>query len=164
MSDELTKTLRAMSDYSSRVIADELNARGLGHWSSVTVLRALRGLGLRTDRRPLIWYNRKQEGASAFAESLRPLLESSEFDALTLRQMAAELNRRGVPTAAGGQRGWSASLVLRVLNRLGPLPAHAREAHGTELPPQTRKWISEVQEEVVRARLSKRAAKTKPTA
>jgi hypothetical protein len=45
---------------------------------------------------------------------LRPVL--AELAELSLREQAAELNRRGVPTPAGGQ--WHAVTVKRVRSRL----------------------------------------------
>jgi DNA invertase Pin-like site-specific DNA recombinase len=48
------------------------------------------------------------------AESLRSVFE--ELSGLSARATAEELNRRGIPTAAGGK--WRAVQVIRVRNRL----------------------------------------------
>jgi len=55
-----------------------------------------------------------QKAAAERAEALRPVL--AELVNLSLREQAAELNRRGVPTPAGGQ--WHAVTVKRVRSRL----------------------------------------------
>jgi DNA invertase Pin-like site-specific DNA recombinase len=52
--------------------------------------------------------------AKAFAEKLRPVLE--ELAGLSANQAAAELNRRQVPTPAGGT--WFATQVIRLRQRL----------------------------------------------
>jgi DNA invertase Pin-like site-specific DNA recombinase len=52
--------------------------------------------------------------AVARAESLRPILD--ELRGLSARQIAEELNRRGVETPAGGR--WHAMQVVRVRERL----------------------------------------------
>ena len=44
---------------------------------------------------------RSQKEAAALAERMRPVMQ--EFAGLSARQAAAELNRRKIPTAAGGQ-------------------------------------------------------------
>jgi DNA invertase Pin-like site-specific DNA recombinase len=50
------------------------------------------------------------------AESLRGVFEG--LSALSATKAAEELNRRGVPTAAGGK--WQALQVIRVRKRLAP--------------------------------------------
>jgi Recombinase len=50
------------------------------------------------------------------AESLRSVFE--ELSSLSARAAAEELNRRGIPTAAGGK--WSAVQVSRLLARVNP--------------------------------------------
>jgi DNA invertase Pin-like site-specific DNA recombinase len=52
--------------------------------------------------------------ASARAERLRPIL--AELSGMSANQAAAELNRRKVPTSAGGQ--WFATQVIRLRQRL----------------------------------------------
>jgi DNA invertase Pin-like site-specific DNA recombinase len=52
--------------------------------------------------------------AAARAESLKPVL--TELNQLSARQVAEELNRRGVETLAGGK--WHAQTVIRVRERL----------------------------------------------
>jgi DNA invertase Pin-like site-specific DNA recombinase len=52
--------------------------------------------------------------AQARAEQLRPLFV--EISGLSARKAAEELNRRGIPTSAGGK--WHAVTVLRVRERL----------------------------------------------
>jgi DNA invertase Pin-like site-specific DNA recombinase len=55
-----------------------------------------------------------QRKAAAHAEQLRPIFE--ELSGHSARAAAWELNRRGVPTAAGGK--WHAMQVIRVRERL----------------------------------------------
>jgi hypothetical protein len=54
------------------------------------------------------------EAAKARAEALRPVLV--ELAGMPANAIAAELNRRNVPTPAG--RAWSAVTVIRVQKRL----------------------------------------------
>jgi DNA invertase Pin-like site-specific DNA recombinase len=54
------------------------------------------------------------EQAQAFAERLRPVL--TEFDGLSLRTVARELERRGIATVRGGK--WTAGLVSTARKRL----------------------------------------------
>lgn len=59
-----------------------------------------------------------QENASERAEALRPIVaEVLAGGYSTTRQVAAELNRRGILTARGGQ--WHAASVKRLRERLG---------------------------------------------
>lgn len=53
--------------------------------------------------------------ADAFALSTLPLVEAYQRQGLTLRQIAAEMNKRGIPTARGGQ--WFASMLCVLINR-----------------------------------------------
>lgn len=58
-----------------------------------------------------------QEQAERFAERLAPVIaEIREAGSTSLRQIADELNRRGVETARGGT--WAASSVRNVIRRL----------------------------------------------
>ena len=53
------------------------------------------------------------------ASDLRPIIADVQASgASSLRQIAAGLNQRGIPTARGG--AWSAVQVRRVLERRGP--------------------------------------------
>jgi len=58
----------------------------------------------------------RSKKAKEFAERLRPVLEPLREQGLALRQIGAELTKRGIQTAAGGQ--WSADAVKSVLARL----------------------------------------------
>ena len=51
------------------------------------------------------------------AKEIAPLLADLEAAGLSARGMAAELNRRGVATPAGGR--WHAQSIIRVRQRLG---------------------------------------------
>lgn len=51
------------------------------------------------------------------AEQLRPVLEELQGQNLSARAMAAELNRRGIPTPT--RAPWSSTTLLRVIRRLG---------------------------------------------
>jgi Recombinase len=55
-----------------------------------------------------------QREALERAEQLRPVF--AELSGLSARKAAEELNRRGIPTAAGGK--WFAAQVIRVRERL----------------------------------------------
>jgi DNA invertase Pin-like site-specific DNA recombinase len=54
--------------------------------------------------------------AIARAEEIGPVLSELEAAGLSARGMAAEMNRRGVPTSMGGQ--WHAQTVLRAMGRV----------------------------------------------
>jgi len=53
--------------------------------------------------------------ADAHAATVRPILEDYQRKGLSLRAMAEELNRRGMPTARGGQ--WYAATIRNALQR-----------------------------------------------
>jgi len=58
-----------------------------------------------------------QAGAEAFARKVAGLVQPMRQAGKSLREIAESLNASGVATARGGQ--WSASQVMRVLDRLG---------------------------------------------
>lgn len=58
----------------------------------------------------------RQLAADGFAEGLRGLFEGFKLRGLSQRAMVVELNRAGVPTAAGGT--WSQTQVARTIRRL----------------------------------------------
>jgi DNA invertase Pin-like site-specific DNA recombinase len=60
---------------------------------------------------------RTARSAAARGTLLRSLLTSKATGASSLREIAAGLNERGIPTARGGQ--WSAVQVQRLINRAG---------------------------------------------
>ena len=57
---------------------------------------------------------RSQMEAATLAERMRPVMQ--ELAGLSARQAAAELNRRKIPTATGGQ--WYAATVIRLRERI----------------------------------------------
>lgn len=59
--------------------------------------------------------------ADAHAATVRPILEDYQRKGMSLRQMAEELNLRGMPTARGGD--WYAATVRNALQRPEPCPA-----------------------------------------
>lgn len=59
--------------------------------------------------------------ADAHAATVRPILEDYQRKGMSLRAMAEELNRRGMPTARGGD--WHAATVRNALQRPEPCPA-----------------------------------------
>jgi DNA invertase Pin-like site-specific DNA recombinase len=62
----------------------------------------------------------RQASASCRAADLAPVLADLRASgASSLREIAAGLNKRGIPTARGGQ--WSAVQVQRVMNRAGAM-------------------------------------------
>ncbi len=64
--------------------------------------------------RPVI--ERRQAGADAFAESVRPLLEGFIAGGISQRKIAKELNSLGVRSPRG--TGWRQLTVQRVMKRL----------------------------------------------
>ena len=54
--------------------------------------------------------------ADAFAREMQPLFAEFQAQGLTHRAIAAELNRRGIAAARGGE--WTHGQVQRMLNRL----------------------------------------------
>lgn len=72
----------------------------------------LGGLRDKTNKRNAAVQAKALEGAKTVEGIVKPLREAGK----TLRQVAEELNRAGVPTARGGR--WQASQVKRVLERL----------------------------------------------
>lgn len=61
---------------------------------------------------------RRTAAADAFASSVRPVFAEFQAQGLTHREMAAELNRRGIAAARGGE--WTHGQVQRMINRLTP--------------------------------------------
>lgn len=59
---------------------------------------------------------RSQREAAALVERMQPVMQ--ELTGLSARQAAAELNRRKIPTATGGQ--WYAATVIRLRERIAP--------------------------------------------
>jgi hypothetical protein len=60
--------------------------------------------------------------AAARAGDIAPIVADLKASgAVSLRQIAAGLNERGIPTARGGE--WSAVQVQRVMNRAAIVPA-----------------------------------------
>jgi DNA invertase Pin-like site-specific DNA recombinase len=59
--------------------------------------------------------SKRREAARQRAEDLIPVIEAIKAEGRTsLRQIAAELNRRSIPGPRGGE--WSSTQVMRVLN------------------------------------------------
>lgn len=54
--------------------------------------------------------------ADAFARATLPIIEAYQRQGMTVREIAEELNRRGVETFRQGQ--WHASTVVNVLRRV----------------------------------------------
>ena len=61
---------------------------------------------------------KRTQAADAFARQHQALFAEFQSQGLTHRQMAAELNRRGIAAARGGE--WTHGQVQRMLNRLTP--------------------------------------------
>jgi len=59
---------------------------------------------------------KRTQTADAFAREVQPLFAEFQAQGLTHRAMAAELNRRGIAAARGGE--WTHGQVQRMLNRL----------------------------------------------
>jgi DNA invertase Pin-like site-specific DNA recombinase len=59
--------------------------------------------------------------ADAHAATVRAILEDYQRKGMSLRAMAEELNRLGMPTARGGQ--WYAATIRNALQRAEPCPA-----------------------------------------
>jgi len=61
---------------------------------------------------------KRTASADAFARLQQPVFAEFQALGLTHREMAAELNRRGIAAARGGE--WTHGQVQRMLNRLTP--------------------------------------------
>lgn len=72
----------------------------------------------------------------------------------SMRALAAELNARGVPTATGKSKGWSASAIRRTL--ASPRIVGVRTHHGTEYPGTWPAIISPEEHERLRLVLAER--------
>jgi hypothetical protein len=59
------------------------------------------------------------------ARQLAPVLAELKGAGMSARQMAAELMKRGIPTATGAR--WHAQTVIRVLERVGMLTGSHEE-------------------------------------
>ncbi len=71
---------------------------------------------------------RRTETASARVTDLRPIIADVRASgAMSLRQIAAGLNRRGIPAARGG--AWSAVQVKRAMERVGGRAATGKRGH-----------------------------------
>lgn len=60
-------------------------------------------------------HHASRTGADRFADTMKPLIEKLQRENLSLRGIAAELNRRLIPTARGSQ--WQARQVANILQR-----------------------------------------------
>jgi DNA invertase Pin-like site-specific DNA recombinase len=58
-----------------------------------------------------------QASADQFAETMRPLVHRLQYQGLSLREIAADMNSRSLKTARGGK--WHATTVRNVLVRQG---------------------------------------------
>jgi DNA invertase Pin-like site-specific DNA recombinase len=58
-----------------------------------------------------------KEAADTFAHSTLPIIEAYQKQGYTLREIAEELNKRGIPTARGGR--WHDKTLVRVMKRTG---------------------------------------------
>jgi len=56
------------------------------------------------------------EAANAFAHATLPIIETYQRQGLTVREIASELNKRGLPTMRGGQ--WYDSTVVKLVQRV----------------------------------------------
>jgi DNA invertase Pin-like site-specific DNA recombinase len=59
------------------------------------------------------------EAANAFALATLPIIETYQLQGPTVRAIAEELNKRGLPTMRGGQ--WYDSIVVKLLRRVKDL-------------------------------------------
>lgn len=57
----------------------------------------------------------RQQAAVTFAQSMLPMIQDYQQQGYSLREIAADLNRRAVPTYRGGE--WSASFLCRMMKR-----------------------------------------------
>jgi len=62
-------------------------------------------------------HHASRTGADRFADTMKPLIEKLQREKLSLRGIAAELNRRSIPTARGSQ--WQGRQGANVLERAG---------------------------------------------
>ncbi len=99
--------LAAVAQHEREMIAERTRA----------ALQAAKTRGVRLGRygaERLALANRQE--AVERAEALRPVLRGFQAQGLSARGMAAELNRRGVPTPQGKQ--WHTQTVIRVMQRI----------------------------------------------
>ena len=61
--------------------------------------------------------------ADGFAQTVYPIIATYVRDKMSLRAIAAELNRRAIKTVRGGE--WQAAQVANVINRMSPTPTPA---------------------------------------
>ena len=105
----IIRELGAAGFVSRRALADELNRRGIptargGHWHYTTVARMLTRLGLKMHGNPMINNGQAHKRAAnsraaALASTIRQLMAAGF---VSQRELANELNRRGIPTALSG--------------------------------------------------------------
>ena len=104
----------ALAEKERRLISERTRAALAAKRASGAILGNPRNLSLAgsTGRAAL------SQAANRFAEDLSPVVENIRAEgAITLRSMAAELNRRGFKSARGGK--WYPSSVANLLSRAG---------------------------------------------
>lgn len=117
--NELTvHIMAAMAEYEAKAISARTRAALAAAGARGTVLGGLRRnshkIGVKGHAASL---KVRRESAAKRADDLLPVIEAIRADgATTLRQIAAGLNDRGIPTARGGE--WSAIQVQRILQRV----------------------------------------------
>jgi hypothetical protein len=120
---------------SRRELVAELNRRGTptahgGRWHYTTVVRTLTRLGLHSSGYSRCGQARRQ-AADAQAEALSSTIRAlQEKGVVSLKNLARELNERGIPTMVNGK--WRPNTVGRLLRRLERLERSSRTAVGAE--------------------------------
>jgi DNA invertase Pin-like site-specific DNA recombinase len=101
----------AMAEQERRVISERTKAALAASKARGTVLGGWRG-GPVVDHRQGI--DAIQQRAAAFRTDVGPMIRDLHSRGMSLRQIAAELDRQGVKTSRG--KDWTAAAVSRVLN------------------------------------------------
>ena len=123
------RELMAAGFVSQRALANELNRRGIpgvvgGRWHRTSITRMLTRLGLLTSGKGLATRRVADVRAEAFGPTIRKLRKAGF---VSIKAIAGELNKRGIPTARGGK--WRLTTVTRLLERLDRLDRVSRSRH-----------------------------------
>jgi DNA invertase Pin-like site-specific DNA recombinase len=108
--------LAAVAEHEAKMISERTKAalarskKKLGGYRGTTITKAMRKAALDAVAK------RVDDRAADLAPTITELQAGG---ATSLRAIAAGLNERGIPTARGGE--WTATQVMRVMERLGPL-------------------------------------------
>jgi DNA invertase Pin-like site-specific DNA recombinase len=109
--------LAAVAEHEAKAISERTKAALAAAKARGTVLGGYRGHTITADARALSGASRAASASRQAADIMPLIAEARAAGAKSLREIAAALNERGIPTAKGGQ--WQAVQVQRVLARAG---------------------------------------------